>query len=61
MVEMWVEQGTVQSYQTVLILTFDLSSVNLTFEVQAWVLCATRRLIMVNICAKFLSNPTMHG
>ena len=47
---MWAEQGTVLSNIT----HFDLLSVTLTFEVQALVLSATLRIIMGNVCAKFL-------
>ena len=33
----------------------------LTFVVETWVLCETHRLIMVNVCAKFLGNAMTHG
>ena len=32
-------------------------SVTLTFEVQAWVLCTTCHLLIVNTCAQLLGNP----
>ena len=33
----------------------------LTFYLAIWFLFATHRLIMIIICAKLVSNPTMHN
>ena len=53
MVKMRAGQGTVLSNSTHVDLWF--LSGSLTFEVQVW--GVTRRLIMVNVCAKFHGNP----
>ena len=36
-------------------------TVTLTFNLAAWFLFATHRLIMILICAKLFSNPTVHN
>ena len=36
-------------------------SVTLTFDPQTWVLYATHRPVMVNICAKLFLNPSVYG
>ena len=36
--------------------TFDLLSLTLTLELVTWILNATHRLMMVNICTKFFQN-----
>ena len=36
-------------------------TVTLTFDLATWFLIATYRPIMVIICAKLFSNPTMHN
>ena len=59
MIEMWPGQGTVLSNSTHLNLLP--LSVTLIFELTAWFLCATCRLIMENICDKFLGNPMMQA
>ena len=33
---------------------------DLTFDLAPWILLATHRLVMMIICAKLFSNPTMH-
>ena len=33
----------------------------MTFNLATWFLIATHRLIMIIICAKLFSNPTMHN
>ena len=33
----------------------------LTFNLATWFMFATHRLIMIIICAKLFSNPTMHN
>ena len=36
-------------------------TVTLTFDLAIWFLFVTHRLIMIIICAKLFSNPTMHN
>ena len=36
-------------------------TVTLTFDLATWFLLATHRLVMMIICAKLFSNPTMHN
>ena len=36
-------------------------TVTLTFDLAIWILTATYRLVMMIICAKLFSNPTMHN
>ena len=36
-------------------------TVTLTFNLVIWFLIATHHLIMIIICAKLFSNPTMHN
>ena len=43
-------------YSPIKLFSFSFLRLNLTFEVQACVLCATCHLIKVNVCAKFLGN-----
>ena len=58
MVKMWTGQGTVLSNSTFFNLWH--VSVTLTFEGTCLGLVSDTPLIIVNVCAKFLSNPTMH-
>ena len=38
-----------------------LRTVTLTFDLAIWFLFATHRLVLIIICAKLFSNPTMHN
>ena len=35
-------------------------TVTLTFDLETWFLFPTHRLVMIIICVKLFSNPTMH-
>ena len=41
--------------------TKSLKTVTLTFDLAIWFLLATHCLVMIIICAKLSSNPTMHN
>ena len=41
--------------------TVKVRTVTLDFDLVTWFLFATHRLVMMIICAKLFSNPTMHN